>query len=202
MVIINGEKWACDRCIRGHRVSSCKHTDQKLTRIKPKGRPSTQCAHCREARKRSNLHSRCSCGQGPNCKCNTSSACTCSSKARSRAVPISVSPPPLPVPKNAIYEEPSVSVAQPDESFPYKTWYPHSTEQYGQVPPSLPSIPYGTDDAPANGYDYIPRSYLDYGAYPYPTNLTHYEESTQTASEDAYFSRVPITNFNSLNSLY
>lgn len=61
MVVINGVKYACERCIRGHRVSTCTHTDQPLTMIKPKGRPSTQCQHCRDQRKLKNLHINCAC---------------------------------------------------------------------------------------------------------------------------------------------
>lgn len=62
MVYIDGVKYACERCIRGHRVTTCKHTDQPLTMIKPKGRPATQCAHCREYRKSKSMHTRCVCG--------------------------------------------------------------------------------------------------------------------------------------------
>ncbi|EDO17787.1 hypothetical protein Kpol_541p30 [Vanderwaltozyma polyspora DSM 70294] len=51
MVLINGVKYACERCIRGHRVTTCTHTDQPLMMIKPKGRPSTTCDLCKELRK-------------------------------------------------------------------------------------------------------------------------------------------------------
>lgn len=51
MVLINGSKYACERCIRGHRVTTCTHTDQPLMMIKPKGRPSTTCDLCKELRK-------------------------------------------------------------------------------------------------------------------------------------------------------
>ncbi|CCK69984.1 Haa1p KNAG_0D02340 [Huiozyma naganishii CBS 8797] len=51
MVLINGIKYACERCIRGHRVTTCNHTDQPLMMIKPKGRPSTTCSYCKELRK-------------------------------------------------------------------------------------------------------------------------------------------------------
>lgn len=86
MVFIDGIKYACDRCIRGHRVSSCKHTDQPLTMIKPKGRPTTQCSHCRENRKSKQLHTKCLCGhkQGPHsssCPCYMDAdLCTCTKK--------------------------------------------------------------------------------------------------------------------------
>lgn len=85
MVLINGVKYACERCIRGHRVTTCSHTDQPLTMIKPKGRPATQCQHCREQRKLKNTHISCTCGKkgkAPGnhlalCPCNKNSHCTC-----------------------------------------------------------------------------------------------------------------------------
>lgn len=92
MVFIRGVKYACERCIRGHRVTSCKHTDQPLVMIKPKGRPATQCEHCREARKKKVLHIKCTCGatkgskdhtQGCPCAINPSK-CTCG-KTRAKA---------------------------------------------------------------------------------------------------------------------
>lgn len=35
-MLIKGEKWACDACVRGHRVSNCQHTDRKLQHINKK----------------------------------------------------------------------------------------------------------------------------------------------------------------------
>lgn len=80
MVLIDGIKYACERCIRGHRVTTCNHSDQPLTMIKPKGRPSTQCQHCKDQRKFKNLHINCACkkkgavGHVPGC---VNGACTC-----------------------------------------------------------------------------------------------------------------------------
>ncbi|KZT39511.1 hypothetical protein SISSUDRAFT_984745, partial [Sistotremastrum suecicum HHB10207 ss-3] len=48
-------------CIKGHRSSSCYHTDRPLFEIKKKGRPITQCEHCRELRKTKQLHIKCHC---------------------------------------------------------------------------------------------------------------------------------------------
>ncbi|OLL26759.1 Metal-binding regulatory protein cuf1 [Neolecta irregularis DAH-3] len=59
--IRDGQKWACAQCIRGHRASQCSHDDRDLQLVQPKGRPPTQCAHCRGHRK-ANIHSRCDCG--------------------------------------------------------------------------------------------------------------------------------------------
>lgn len=88
MVLLNGVKYACERCIRGHRVSSCTHTDKPLTMIKPKGRPALQCSHCREQRKLKNSHSSCNCGKKgkspgqhfASCLCHKNSHCTCPTK--------------------------------------------------------------------------------------------------------------------------
>ena len=49
-------------CIKGHRSSSCSHTDRPLFEIKKKGRPVTQCEHCRQLRKTKQVHVKCSCG--------------------------------------------------------------------------------------------------------------------------------------------
>ncbi|ANB12568.1 Haa1p [Sugiyamaella lignohabitans] len=97
MVLIDGVKYACERCIRGHRVSTCNHTDVQLIPIKPKGRPTSQCSHCREARKARALHTKCLCGAGsgagkshahaPTCPCNIDpSQCTCLKNKRARSV--------------------------------------------------------------------------------------------------------------------
>jgi hypothetical protein len=50
-----------ETCIKGHRSSGCKHTDRPLYEIKKKGRPVTQCEHCRELRKTKQVHVKCSC---------------------------------------------------------------------------------------------------------------------------------------------
>ena len=51
-----------DTCIKGHRSSACKHTDRPLFEIQKKGRPVTQCSHCRELRKTKQVHVKCNCG--------------------------------------------------------------------------------------------------------------------------------------------
>jgi Copper fist DNA binding domain len=81
-MIIDGEKWACDSCVKGHRVSNCNHAgmvatpeefcrgqltdvvplDRPLNHIAPKGRPVKQCEHCRDARKSKSHHAKCDCG--------------------------------------------------------------------------------------------------------------------------------------------
>ncbi|PKY05120.1 copper-fist-domain-containing protein [Aspergillus campestris IBT 28561] len=45
-MLIDGEKWACEACVRGHRVTTCKHHDRPLTKINRKGRPFSTCAVC------------------------------------------------------------------------------------------------------------------------------------------------------------
>ncbi|KAI0752886.1 hypothetical protein C8Q80DRAFT_483490 [Daedaleopsis nitida] len=61
MVYVGDKKYACETCIKGHRSSSCKHTDRPLFEIKKKGRPVTQCEHCRELRKTRQIHVKCVC---------------------------------------------------------------------------------------------------------------------------------------------
>nr|QPL20069.1 copper fist DNA-binding domain protein [Trametes gibbosa] len=61
MVLVGEKKYACETCIKGHRSSSCKHTDRPLFEIKKKGRPVTQCEHCRELRKTRQIHVKCLC---------------------------------------------------------------------------------------------------------------------------------------------
>ncbi|KAI9676737.1 MAG: hypothetical protein M1829_002831 [Trizodia sp. TS-e1964] len=62
-MIIGGEKWACDACVRGHRVSNCQHSSRNLQHVNKKGRPVTQCAHCRTLRKSRSAHIKCDCGE-------------------------------------------------------------------------------------------------------------------------------------------
>ncbi|KAM6501079.1 hypothetical protein JOM56_004093 [Amanita muscaria] len=61
MVLISSKKYACETCIKGHRSSTCKHTDRPLYEIKKKGRPVTQCEHCRSLRKTKQVHVKCIC---------------------------------------------------------------------------------------------------------------------------------------------
>ncbi|KAG9125492.1 hypothetical protein FRC07_007377 [Ceratobasidium sp. 392] len=65
MIFVNDKKYACETCIKGHRSSSCQHTERALFEIKKKGRPVTQCDHCRELRKTKQVHVRCSCDSKP-----------------------------------------------------------------------------------------------------------------------------------------
>lgn len=50
-----------ESCIKGHRTSSCTHTDRPRLEIKKKGRPASQCGHCRELRKTKRVHVKCMC---------------------------------------------------------------------------------------------------------------------------------------------
>ncbi|EEP76352.1 predicted protein [Uncinocarpus reesii 1704] len=96
-MLINGEKYACDACIRGHRVSSCQHHDRPLSHINRKGRPVSQCPHCRGLRKSRASHVSCQCAEKPHtkgeckngpaekgnrkqCCCSHGSRCVCSAK--------------------------------------------------------------------------------------------------------------------------
>jgi hypothetical protein len=98
VMIIEGEKYACEACVRGHRVSNCQHTDRKLQHINKKGRPVTQCSHCRSMRKSRASHVKCDCGEKTHkcihlqntveghrdsCCCNHGGRCTCCHKKES-----------------------------------------------------------------------------------------------------------------------
>ncbi|KAK0198085.1 hypothetical protein F5146DRAFT_70631 [Armillaria mellea] len=61
MVFVNNKKFACESCIKGHRSSSCHHTDRPLFEIKKKGRPVSQCESCRQLRQSRRVHSKCNC---------------------------------------------------------------------------------------------------------------------------------------------
>ncbi|KAF2642804.1 hypothetical protein P280DRAFT_275551 [Massarina eburnea CBS 473.64] len=89
MPLFNGEKFACQSCIKGHRVSGCNHTDRELHHINPKGRPVKQCEHCRGARKSKSHHAKCDCGdkkdkekpkdkgEPTGCCCHSGAKCIC-----------------------------------------------------------------------------------------------------------------------------
>ncbi|KAL1868851.1 hypothetical protein VTK73DRAFT_3494 [Phialemonium thermophilum] len=94
-MLINGEKWACEACVRGHRVSNCQHSDRPLQHINKKGRPVSQCQHCRAMRKSRAAHTKCDCGEKTqkcahlrptveghkeSCCCNHGGRCTCAHK--------------------------------------------------------------------------------------------------------------------------
>ncbi|KAF9072670.1 copper fist DNA binding domain-containing protein [Rhodocollybia butyracea] len=61
MVFVNNKKFACESCIKGHRSSSCSHTDRPLFEVKKKGRPVSQCEKCRALRQSKKVHSKCNC---------------------------------------------------------------------------------------------------------------------------------------------
>ncbi|KAM3163569.1 Copper-fist domain-containing protein [Lachancea thermotolerans] len=42
MIIYDGEKYSCVSCIRGHRSSTCKHSNRMLVKVRTRGRPSAQ----------------------------------------------------------------------------------------------------------------------------------------------------------------
>jgi len=57
------EPLTSESCIKGHRTSSCNHTERPLFEIKRKGRPVSQCDKCRELRKTRRVHSKCLCSE-------------------------------------------------------------------------------------------------------------------------------------------
>jgi len=65
MVYVDDKKYACATCIKGHRSSSCNHTNRPLIEVKKKGRPVTQCDHCRDLRRTKQVHVKCLCEVKP-----------------------------------------------------------------------------------------------------------------------------------------
>ncbi|KAI8890560.1 copper-fist-domain-containing protein [Backusella circina FSU 941] len=61
MIVIDDIKYACHKCIKGHRSSRCDHTERPLIAVRRKGRPVSQCNSCREQRKLKHIHQKCSC---------------------------------------------------------------------------------------------------------------------------------------------
>lgn len=45
MILVDGEKYACVQCIRGHRSSTCKHSARPLVQVRSRGRPSLNAGH-------------------------------------------------------------------------------------------------------------------------------------------------------------
>ncbi|ODV97414.1 hypothetical protein PACTADRAFT_1981 [Pachysolen tannophilus NRRL Y-2460] len=45
MILVDGEKYACVQCIRGHRSSTCQHTKRPLVQVRSRGRPISDCNH-------------------------------------------------------------------------------------------------------------------------------------------------------------
>ncbi|KAK6516800.1 hypothetical protein TWF506_006686 [Arthrobotrys conoides] len=45
MPMINGVKFACEPCMRGHRSSKCTHSDRILIKVRKPGRPLSSCPH-------------------------------------------------------------------------------------------------------------------------------------------------------------
>jgi len=62
-------------------VSTCQHHDRKLQHINKKGRPVSQCPHCRGLRKSRAAHVKCDCGD----KSHTQSECTHGEKGNSNS---------------------------------------------------------------------------------------------------------------------
>src|ERR1700733_13571948 len=109
-----------ESCIKGHRSSSCKHSDRPLFEIKKKGRPVSQCEKCRELRQSKRMHSKCLCNLAEGVNIGPSS-----------------SQPPPPRKKSACFLRPEMSRALPD----------HSVLAAGRFVPITPSLPNGISDA-------------------------------------------------------
>ncbi|GAA6060848.1 hypothetical protein JCM10212_005266 [Sporobolomyces blumeae] len=58
-MLIEGIKFSCTPCIKGHRQANCNHQDRELFEVKRRGRPITACDDCRAIRKENNSHKTC-----------------------------------------------------------------------------------------------------------------------------------------------
>ncbi|GAA6007581.1 hypothetical protein JCM11491_004214 [Sporobolomyces phaffii] len=58
-MLIEGIKFSCQSCIKGHRQANCSHADRELFEVKKRGRPITACETCRQIRKDNNSHKTC-----------------------------------------------------------------------------------------------------------------------------------------------
>ncbi|KAJ7495624.1 hypothetical protein FB451DRAFT_1019820 [Mycena latifolia] len=93
-----------EHCIKGHRSSTCGHSNRPLFEVAKKGRPISQCPSCRELRRVKGSHSKCECPQVSQSRGNLLPT---SSKARRYIA----SEPTLP---HGLRENPSYSYSPPD----------------------------------------------------------------------------------------
>ncbi|KAI8330266.1 copper fist DNA binding domain-containing protein [Choanephora cucurbitarum] len=74
-MFINGIKFACNTCVKGHRSSNCNHFERPLIEIRKKGRPVTQCSFCRDLRKTKQVHVKCNCTDKSESRLNNNILC-------------------------------------------------------------------------------------------------------------------------------
>jgi hypothetical protein len=65
MIFVQGVRFSCKKCLKGHRTGQCNHITE-LVELKVKGRPLSQCGTCRNKRKDIvSRHNSCKCGDKP-----------------------------------------------------------------------------------------------------------------------------------------
>ncbi|KAI9802678.1 MAG: hypothetical protein M1825_002700 [Sarcosagium campestre] len=74
MPVLNGVKYACEPCMRGHRSSKCTHSDRLLVQVRKPGRPLSSCPH---------TNTQCNCG-GIRMAIPKASSCACGSDSNKR----------------------------------------------------------------------------------------------------------------------
>ncbi|KAL1963425.1 hypothetical protein VTN77DRAFT_8326 [Rasamsonia byssochlamydoides] len=171
-MLIDGEKWACEACVRGHRVSSCRHHDRPLIRINKKGRPFSVCRLCRgpckDREEHSKLNSRDKKSDGESDA--KSSGKVFKKAVRRRVQPASfarIAPQPAPLPSpteqsNPSHQYPTYSNPQPS-SLPLP---PSSTASF-----RAPAFPAASPAAP--GYDLLSQQ-----SHPMPGPVATYASVT------------------------
>ncbi|KAI9891561.1 MAG: hypothetical protein M1814_002684 [Vezdaea aestivalis] len=68
-ILINGIKFACEPCVRGHRSTKCEHKDRNLIEVRKPGRPLSSCPH---------PNSKCDCPVGIRVAVRKDNSCVCS----------------------------------------------------------------------------------------------------------------------------
>ncbi|VUG20068.1 DEBR0S6_07184g1_1 [Brettanomyces bruxellensis] len=222
MIIINNMKYACERCIRGHRASTCNHRDAKLIMIKPKGRPSTQCPHCKELRKLKNSHVACNCSQKHNpsakihdkdCACIITGECGCCAnkskkKITSSTFRLSASPPvesPLSFdPNTATFIS---SIDSPSSGAPNGSTPDLYTDSYENLPSPSTSL---SAMSPDQVIDYITGGKDSPAMVDEPASIDEHVHLSSSAARqesmrndpnlnDALAGKIPISNTSTVN---
>ncbi|QKX58655.1 uncharacterized protein TRUGW13939_05782 [Talaromyces rugulosus] len=181
-MLIDGEKWACEACVRGHRVSGCHHSDRSLVHINKKGRPVSQCPHCRGLRKSRTTHAKCDCGDKKKdhyvaghlehemgehkCRCVHGQRCTCALKLEQHLDPVpETGLPPAPSPAVTEMRKPRLTSTKSESTLTvfrdghHKPMHKHNDMAHKcGLPYTIPRhhTIHGTSELAQRSADYLP----------------------------------------------
>ncbi|KAF6837713.1 Protein GRISEA [Colletotrichum musicola] len=173
MPLINGQKMACEPCIRGHRSTKCTHANERLmVPVRKPGRPLSTCPHP-PARG-------CGCGsvtaaipRKQRCGCGSSTATPTESSAASSIVkaesPASDAPPMSPTKGPAAsfrVQKPAAKAASRKQSFDPANLERMDAAHVNILPPFDMAGPNGIPQTSAVMGMPTPRPSMDYGAMP------------------------------------